>query len=271
MSPKFVTTLLGRAAAIALLGGIAVLPASVVAQTGGSGVERVSDERIALNAALEKVARIEADLERQRQANAALAESLAGANIESRAARTRLAEIQVELEALGVAALGGDDRDISQRLLKALGAVEAERVYRQALEAHLVSLSEAVMTFLPTVKESDLNARTSLEAAIRGADDLIARKGGMLASSADNDEPISLTDSSVISLKPELGLAVLNAGKKSGVQIGMPFEIFRNDRILGAALVVDVRDHICGLAFGGSANGLSEVKVGDRARPRIGR
>ncbi|QQL45825.1 hypothetical protein [Sulfuriroseicoccus oceanibius] len=264
---KSPVTLLGTAAALAFAG--VGTPGSAVAQTADK-VGQVSDERIALNAALEKVAILEAELDRQRQANAALAESLAGANRESRAARTRLAEIQVELEALGVTALGGDDRDVSQRLLKALAAIESERVYRQALEERLVSLSEAITTFLPTVSESDLAARASLEVAMRSADSLLAGRSNGQSMGASDDEPISLTDSSVISLNPELGLAVLNVGKKSGVQIGMPFEIFRNDRILGAALVVDARDHICGLAFGGSANGLSEVKVGDRARPRIG-
>lgn len=229
------------------------------------------EARIALDAALDRISDLEQENNTLRNSNRALAKSLAASNVEARDARKRLEEIRLELEALGVAALGEDNRELSQRLLRALGVIEQERVYRQALENQLVSLNEALTVFVGTVKESDPSARMVLEGEMRSSDVLLNQRQQATPTNVDTPVETGLANAQVISLKPELGLAVLNAGKKSGVQIGMPFEIFRNDRILGAALVVDVRDHICGLAFGGTAEGLSEVKVGDRARPRIGR
>ena len=261
------TSQLGRTAAITALGVCLV----VCSQGRAQNALEKGEARIALDAALDRISDLENENNTLRSSNGALAKSLAASNVEARDARNRLAEIRLELEALGVAALGEDNRELSQRLLRALGVIEQERVYRQALENQLVSLSAALTVFVSTVNESDPSARMALEGEMRSSDVLLNQRQEAAPNSANSPEETGLANALVISLKPELGLTVLNAGKKSGVQIGMPFEIFRNDRILGAALVVDVRDHICGLAFGGTAEGLSEVKVGDRARPRIGR
>ncbi len=261
------TSQFGRTAAITALGVCLVVCSPGRAQNA----LEAGEARIALDAALDRISDLEQENNTLRNSNGALAKSLAASNVEARDARKRLEEIRLELEALGVAALGEDNRELSQRLLRALGVIEQERVYRQALENQLVSLNEALTVFVSTVKESDPSARMALEGEMRSSDVLLNQRQEAAPNSANSPEETGLANALVISFKPELGLAVLNAGKKSGVQIGMPFEIFRNDRILGAALVVDVRDHICGLAFGGTAEGLSEVKVGDRARPRIGR
>ena len=260
------TSQIGRTAAITALGVCLVCTPGRAQDALEAG-----EARIALDAALDRISALEQENSTLRNSNEALAKSLAASNVEARDARKRLEEIRLELEALGVAALGEDNRELSQRLLRALGVIEQERVYRQALENQLVTLSEALTVFISTVKESDPSARMALEGEMRSTDVLLNQRQEVSPSTASNPAETGLANALVISLKPELGLAVLNAGKKSGVQIGMPFEIFRNDRILGAALVVDVRDHICGLAFGGTAEGLSEVKVGDRARPRIDR
>lgn len=267
MSFWYHTSQIGRTAAITVLGVCLV----VGSQGRAQNALEAGEARVALDAALDRISALEKENNTLRNSNEALAKSLAASNVEARDARKRLEEIRLELEALGVAALGEDNRELSQRLLRALGVIEQERVYRQALENQLVTLSEALTVFVSTVKESDPSARMALEEEMRSTDVLLDQRQEVTPSTASNPAETGLANALVISLKPELGLAVLNAGKKSGVQIGMPFEIFRNDRILGAALVVDVRDHICGLAFGGTAEGLSEVKVGDRARPRIGR
>ena len=69
-------------------------------------------------------------------------------------------------------------------------------------------------------------------------------------------------------MDPEIGLIVLNVGRKGGVRVGMPLEILRTDRRIGTALVVDVRDSICGAVLNKLVSENDDVKIGDRIQPR---
>ena len=80
-----------------------------------------------------------------------------------------------------------------------------------------------------------------------------------------DQEVVQLQDARVISLKAEYDLAVLNVGRNSGVQVGMPFRIARKDRPIGHALVIDVRDHICGIIVEDLAAADDGIQLGDSA------
>ncbi|MFV1994139.1 MAG: hypothetical protein ACC661_01785, partial [Verrucomicrobiales bacterium] len=70
----------------------------------------------------------------------------------------------------------------------------------------------------------------------------------------------------VIGLKPEYGLVVLDIGNESGVQVGMPLEVIRSDRVIASALVIDVRSAICGAVIRELAAKDDFVKTGDQVR-----
>ena len=76
-------------------------------------------------------------------------------------------------------------------------------------------------------------------------------------------EKIDLQNVSVVSLKSELSIAILNAGSKQGVHPGMPFAIFRQDRAIGRAMAIDVRPNICGAVIQDVMSQNEPVKVGD--------
>ena len=76
----------------------------------------------------------------------------------------------------------------------------------------------------------------------------------------------SIRDAKVVSLKGDYDLAILNVGRQSGVQVGPPFQLLRKDRPVGTALVVDVRDHICGVILQDLVNPGDPIKLGDTAR-----
>ena len=75
-----------------------------------------------------------------------------------------------------------------------------------------------------------------------------------------------LQNARVVSLKNELGIAVLSLGAKDGVKPGMPFEIFREDKPIAKVLVTEVRNAVCGAVVQELAAANDPVRVGDRGR-----
>ena len=75
-----------------------------------------------------------------------------------------------------------------------------------------------------------------------------------------------LQNARVVSLKSELGIAVLSIGAKDGVKPGMPFEIYREDKPIAKVLVTEVRNSVCGAVVQELATANDPVRVGDRGR-----
>jgi hypothetical protein len=103
-----------------------------------------------------------------------------------------------------------------------------------------------------------------LETEMRSSSELLGLPGPQQAAAA-SDAAGSLTDARVISVKDELALVVANLGRRQGVKIGMPFQVWREGRQIGIVRVVDVRESISG-AVVQSMDPSQKVKVGDTLR-----
>jgi hypothetical protein len=252
----------------------AVLLAGAASVRAGSGSSDAVpgdpvELRSALDAALEQAGRLDQELARARSANAALATSLAAANQRSRDSEAQLAKLRDDLEALGVAVLDPTDNETRRRLIAAVADAKRERETRARLEQQLLQLSETVALFLSRLTETDPAQRALLEAELRASDQVLGDARLAAAPPASPAAPASLAEARVLSLNPELGLVVLNAGRREGVRLGMPMELFRNDRSLGRGIVADLRDAVCGLVPTGPGFPVEEVQVGDLARPLL--
>ena len=253
-----------RLQAIAPFAATALAVGAVPAHADETGV--VAETRVALEAALERAGRMEQENNQLRQANAALARSLAAANQEAKTARDELQKTRADFEALGLTVFDPTDRESRRRLINAMAELGREKEARGRLERQLLQLSESVLVFLNRLENVDAALRAELEAELRAADQTLAS-----TRETANDIPAAteLTNARVMSLQPDIGLAVLNVGTRSGVRLGMPFELRRQDRALGAAIVVDVRDEVCGLVALDGGLAIQEVQVGDVARPGV--
>ena len=78
---------------------------------------------------------------------------------------------------------------------------------------------------------------------------------------------MALEAARVVSYKADLGLAVINAGRQSGVRMGTPLRVIRADRTVATGLIVDVRDRISGLLITGDA--AAAVRAGDAVKPEL--
>ena len=73
----------------------------------------------------------------------------------------------------------------------------------------------------------------------------------------------------MVSLKPELGIAVISLGRRDGVKPGMPFEIYREDKPIAKVLITEVRGAVAGAVVQELANPSDPVRVGDTGRAEI--
>lgn len=190
---------------------------------------------------------------------AAPAESLARANQELETLRAEYERLRLQTEALGLAGLKPELRPLQERLLAAVSDYRlADRRVKELTE-RVVSLSEASLALL-----SDPQDKLSRE---RLQQELTAANQSLISAKAETAAaPTPLESAKVISLKNDLGLAVINTGAESGLRLGTPMRLVRGEKIVATGLVVDVRSRIAGLLMT-STSSAGALKVGDLAKP----
>lgn len=211
-----------------------------------------------------QIQELEQKLAKAREQAASLAESLASANSDSQRAREAYEKLRLQMEGLGIAVLDESNTALQERLLTALSDLRILEGHRRVLTEALVGLSEAALAFAKTVPAADAAGREPLNKALSAAEQALT--GTKLTASGDPADRGTLDNARVVSLKEEMGVAVLNVGSRQGVHPGMPFSIYRKDKPLARAVAVDVRQGICGVVLRDLVNKDEPVRVGDTGR-----
>jgi hypothetical protein len=188
-----------------------------------------------------------------------LTSSLAQSNEEAELFRRKYSDLELRMEALGLAAANKDRAKLEQRLLAAVSDLQFAQKERDAYRDQMLRLNEAILRYLKTSQGADAQARMDVETQLRSTNDLVARSND----GPDSPEP-GLMDGSVISVKEEWSFVVGNLGEKQGVKIGMPMRVMRNDRKVASLRVVDVRQKICGAVIQEMDSDKEKIRVGDR-------
>ena len=212
------------------------------------------------------------DLQRQlliaQQSLKALTSSLAESNAEAELFRRKYSDLQLQMEALGLASANKDRAKLEQRLLAAVSDLQLAQKERDAYRDQMLRLDEAMLCYLKTSQSADAKARMDVETQLRSIDKLVTKS----TNAPDLPEP-SLMDGSVISVKDEWSFVVGNLGEKQGVKIGMPMRAMRGDKRIATLRVIDVRQRICGAVVQEMDSKKDRIKVGDRlqvdAQPNV--
>jgi len=194
----------------------------------------------------------------------ALTSSLAESNAAAEELRRKYSDLELRMEALGLASANKDRSKLEQRLLAAVSDLQLAQKERDEYRDQMLRLNEAVLCYLKTSQAGDAKARMDVEAQLRSVNTLITQS----SSAPDTPEP-SLMDGSVISLKDEWSFVVANLGEKQGVKIGMPMRVMRGDRRIATLRVVDVRQKICGAVIQEMDSEKEKIKVGDRLQADV--
>jgi len=189
----------------------------------------------------------------------ALTSSLAESNAEAELFRRKYSDLELRMEALGLASANKDRAKLEQRLLAAVSDLQLAQKERDEYRDQMLRLNEAMLRYLKTSQGGDAQARMEVETQLRSTNNLVTRS----ASAPDSAEP-TLLDGSVISVKDEWSFVVGNLGEKQGVKIGMPMRVMRNDRKIATLRVVDVRQKICGAVIQEMDSEKEKIRIGDR-------
>lgn len=212
------------------------------------------------------------DLQRQlliaQESLKALTSSLAESNAEAELFRRKYSDLQLQMEALGLASANKDRAKLEQRLLAAVSDLQLAQKERDSYRDQMLRLDEAMLCYLKTSQSADPKARMDVETQLRSIDKLATKS----TDAPDLPQP-SLMDGSVISVKDEWSFVVGNLGEKQGVKIGMPMRAMRGDKRIATLRVIDVRQRICGAVVQEMDSKKDRIKVGDRlqvdAQPNV--
>ena len=189
----------------------------------------------------------------------ALTSSLAESNAAAEELRRKYSDLELRMEALGLASANKDRAKLEQRLLAAVSDLQLAQKERDQYRDQMLRLNEAVLCYLKTAQAGDAKARMDVEAQLRSTNTLITK------STTEPELPeSSLMDGSVISVKEDWSFVVGNLGEKQGVKIGMPMRVMRSDRRIATLKVVDVRQKICGAVIQEMDSEKEKIRVGDR-------
>ncbi len=192
-----------------------------------------------------------------------LTQSLANANAEAETYKRQAADVTLKLQTLGIAASEGDESKLEQKLLAAVRDLRLVKKDNEDYRDGLIQFSEAVMTLLKATDNVAPEIRSAVESEMRRTAELLGSPSNVGRPQAAE---VTLSDAEVKDVREDLSLIVMNVGTKHGVKIGMPFEVWRGDRKIGEARVVDVRDRISGAVIQNLENNKNPVKAGDRLR-----
>jgi hypothetical protein len=197
-----------------------------------------------------------------------LTSSLAESNAEAELFRRKYSDLELRMEALGLASANKDRAKLEQRLLAAVSDLQLAQKGRDEYRDQMLRLNEAMLRYLKTSQGGDAQARMDVETQLRSTNDLVTR-----STAAPDTPPPSLMDGGVISVKDDWSFVVGNLGEKQGVKIGMPMRVMRGDRKIATLRVVDVRQKICGAVIQEMDSKKEKIKVGDRlqvdAQPNV--
>lgn len=193
-----------------------------------------------------------------------LTNTLVESNAEAELFRRKFADLELRMEALGLASANKDRAKLEQRLLTAVSDLQLAQKDRDQYRDQMMQLSEAMLRYLKTAEDGDAQARMDLEAQLRSMNALVEK-------SRQAEATGSLLNGSVIGIKEEWAFVVGNFGAREGVKIGMPLRVKREDEVVARLRVVDVRERICGAVI--QESGKEKIKLGDRlevdARPDV--
>src|SRR5438128_12361385 len=242
---------------------VGMLPAGGLAGEGNSSLSESkienAEQKITVESLLAQNEDLRKQLSIQQESLKTLTASLAESNAEAELFRRKYSDLELRMEALGLASANKDRAKLEQRLLAAVSDLQLAQKERDEYRDQMLRLNEAMLRYLKTSQGGDAQARMDVETQLRSTNNLVTRS----ASAPDSAEP-SLLDGSVISVKDEWSFVVGNLGEKEGVKIGMPMRVMRNDRKIATLRVVDVRQKICGAVIQEMDSEKEKIRIGDR-------
>lgn len=245
---------------LALFVAIAMTGAGVLGLEAQDSIKE-KELKAALAIAQAEARSLKAELVQSEAQRKALVEKLASAVQVSEEQLAEARETELKLQAFGVDLFTQDETSLQQRLLKAVRDLDITEQEVERRSEVIRELSESYLEFLAATPGLDEAKKAKGLAAIEKA------AAALKPLSESQGAPPRLTDlesSEVVSLDPEIGLIIIDAGKTSGLRVGTPIAVLQKDQAIYSAMIVDVRESISGAVLQDRLATNLEVAVGDR-------
>ena len=193
------------------------------------------------------------ELEQREKIIRLLTENLAIARTESDLFQRKWREAQLRAQTLGVNFADESVTRAQRQLVESVRALYLAEAERQRLIEQLQRLAQAIE------QPGDVAGELARTKALLTA-------AGQKASDKTRQGPAgTLESAAVLDVNPNLRLVVLNVGLLHGARVGMPFVVWRGDRVVAELRIVEVRQRICG-ALIERVEGKINLQAGDKAR-----
>ena len=190
--------------------------------------------------------------------------SAAAASVEAEIFKRQVKELADRMEALGASTT--NPSKLEQRLLQAVHDLQLSDKARKELGGELIRLAKVASEFL---KKQDAETKLVAETELRKVDEVLNKAvlGELVDQVAKANAPApDLLSGKVSAMKPELGCIVINVGSKSGVKVGMPFQVLRGTKLVATVRVVDARQTFAGTVIQNLVTDKDPIQLGDTVK-----
>lgn len=216
--------------------------------------------KLALDAALAEKKQTRESIAENRKALVDARKCLVDSINEAAIFKAQTLQMKLRMEALGIGVVAGGSPKLEQRLLSAVNQLRSASLERDRIAEALVRLTEAAGLYVKAEPSERADSRLTLESELRNSNNILLTKS--IALDAQTGVP-STENGQVISIKTNLSLVVVNLGFTSGVKLGMPLQIVRNQQVIGHIRVVDVREKIAGAVIQDLVSQKEAFTIGD--------
>jgi hypothetical protein len=172
----------------------------------------------------------------------ALTATVAEMGNSAEANRRELEDANVRLKSFAATDNNSNTSALEANLLQCLRELRIVKSEKNSAEQHLLMLSEAIQMLLLTSAETNPQSRLAVESELRKTNELL---GDCTLLRKQSSEP-SLSKGIVLETRDEISLVVTNLGRTHGVKLGMPFQVYRDGKLINTIKIVDVREKISG-------------------------
>lgn len=169
----------------------------------------------------------------------------------------QVTELKLSFIALRDGLLRGGD----QAILNAVKNAEVLDKRNKRIETAVHSMAASLREYLRTAVAADPDARVHLETSMRELDAALGLRQKPRPQMAHGN----LQHAKIVSIDPESGVLVVNAGATQSVNRGMTFDIMRGNRKVAEAIVADTRTDFSGLLPISQSNPEEQIRIGDVA------
>src|SRR6266699_2606149 len=168
---------------------VGLLPVGRLAAEGNSSLSESKVETAEHAVTAETLLAQNEELRRQlsiaQESLRALTSSLAESNAEAELFRRKYSDLELRMEALGLASANKDRAKLEQRLLAAVSDLRLTQKERDEFRDQLLGLNEALLRYLQTSQGGDAQARMDVEMQLRKTSELV---GGSTSAAAQEPQ-----------------------------------------------------------------------------------